>query len=81
MQGSGTGNTEITGARHAGNARAPSFAAVSAMRELLERLGRPGATANAAAEAGRRAADEAAADALAARMAAREAASGDEPAA
>ncbi len=46
---------------------------VGAMRDLIERLGRPGATANAAAEASRRATDEAVADALAARMAVRDA--------
>jgi hypothetical protein len=54
---------------------------MSAMRDLLDRLGRPGATANAASEAGRPAADEAVADALAARVAVREAGAGDEPAA
>jgi hypothetical protein len=45
---------------------------VTAVRDLLDRLGRPGATANAASEAARLAADEAVADALAARVAARD---------
>jgi hypothetical protein len=47
------------------------------MRDLIDRLGRPGATANAAAEARRRTTDEAVADALAARMAARDASVAD----
>jgi hypothetical protein len=71
----------ITAARPHGNAGAPSFAAVGAMRRLLDRLGQPGATANAAAEAARRAADEAVAEALAARLAAQDGAAGGEPAA
>ena len=42
------------------------------MRELLDRLGRPGATANAAAAAARREAELQVADALAARVAERD---------
>jgi hypothetical protein len=45
-----------------------------AMRDLLDRLGPPGARANAAAEAARRHDEEVLADALAARVAARDAA-------
>jgi hypothetical protein len=70
--GSHPGNAEITRPRHAGNAGAPSFARMGAMRDLLDRLGRPGATANAGAAAARREAELQAADALAARMAERD---------
>jgi hypothetical protein len=42
------------------------------MRDILDRLGPPGARANAAAEAARRRDEEVVAEALAARMAARE---------
>ncbi|HZB71693.1 MAG TPA: hypothetical protein VE395_06135 [Acidimicrobiales bacterium] len=45
---------------------------MGAMRDLLDRLGRPGATANAGAAAARREAELQAADALAARMAERD---------
>ena len=52
---------------------------MSAVRDLIDRLGRPGATANAAAAAARREAELQVAEALAARMAERDGRPTDAP--